>query len=246
MHPAKRLLSAAGLTSYRPRHLCGAARLVLVCGAAVAGLLSVPAVSFAASPLAFSSPVSVSPGAPYENEEQINAVSCPSTSLCVELDDGGGVVSTSDPTAATPVWSQHFDIDSSILTTNALSCPTTSLCVAVDNDGNVMISTDPGAAQPTWSLPGVDRRGRDLYIGLVPDARLVCCGRQRRGCGGNHRPDRRPRQTGVRRPHRRIEFAGRGFVCFDRSLRRGVDNDGNAMITTDPTAATPSGAPQRY
>ena len=78
-------------------------------------------------------------------------VRCPSTSLCVAVDDAGNVLETDDPSAATPNWSAPMNIDG----TNPLvfSCPSTSLCVAADTVGNVLTSEDPSAAQPMWSTP---------------------------------------------------------------------------------------------
>jgi hypothetical protein len=77
-------------------------------------------------------------------------VSCPSTSLCVAVDDNGNAVITTDPTAATPTWSTAKQIDPGQEPTG-VSCASTALCVAVDNNGNEVTSTNPTAPTPTWS-----------------------------------------------------------------------------------------------
>jgi hypothetical protein len=82
----------------------------------------------------------------------LNAISCPSTSLCVAVDPQGNAVLTTDPTDPVPTWGPPTNADTSTLLL-AVSCATTSLCVGVDDGGNAVISTNPTAASPTWSPP---------------------------------------------------------------------------------------------
>jgi hypothetical protein len=81
-------------------------------------------------------------------------VSCPSASFCVAIDGVGGVRTTANPGAESPVWTATTlpappgNVNNGNL--QHLSCPTTSFCVANDLTGYVYASTNPGAASPTW------------------------------------------------------------------------------------------------
>ncbi len=77
-------------------------------------------------------------------------VSCPSTGLCVAVDNEGNVLISTDPSAANPKWSTS-SVDGNGL--RRVSCPAASLCVATDWANDVVISTDPTSPTPTWSAP---------------------------------------------------------------------------------------------
>jgi hypothetical protein len=79
-----------------------------------------------------------------DNQTYLNAVSCASTSLCVAVGDSGDAHATTNPTAATPTWSNPLQIDNRN-TLTGISYPSASLCVAIDNVGNVIV----GALPPT-------------------------------------------------------------------------------------------------
>jgi hypothetical protein len=81
----------------------------------------------------------------------LDAVSCPTTRLCVAVDASGYVITTVDPTARSRVWSRPARIDGAALT--GVSCPTTRLCVAVDDAGSVLTSTNPTGGARAWSRP---------------------------------------------------------------------------------------------
>ena len=100
----------------------------------------------AGSSLKWAAPVRVDHQPPFAGE-YINAVSC-TTGLCVGVDQGGNVVSSTNPSGGSTAWKfRHVD-DVSL---DGVSCPSTALCVATDNNSNVLTSTDPAAATPTWT-----------------------------------------------------------------------------------------------
>jgi len=69
----------------------------------------------------------------------MNAVSCPTSSVCVAVDRAGRVVVSNNPTAGAAPWTvTNVDGTNSL---EAVSCPSTSLCVAVDAVGNVVVGT---------------------------------------------------------------------------------------------------------
>jgi hypothetical protein len=74
------------------------------------------------------------------DDHAINAVSCPSVSFCVAVDDHGQVLTSTNPFAGARHW-QADDGDTGRALT-ALSCPSASVCVAVDAQGNAVTTPD--------------------------------------------------------------------------------------------------------
>ncbi len=89
----------------------------------------------------------------------LQAISCPSRSLCVATDAAGNVLTSTDPTVAS-TW-RSVQVDNSggqpcgPVTCrpglSSLSCPSTSLCVAADSIGRVYTTTDPIGGPAAWS-----------------------------------------------------------------------------------------------
>lgn len=104
---------------------------------------SVPAV--ADSPLSWSTPVAI------DSPNTLNAVSCPSTSLCVAVDDAGSVVTTTNP-ASGPWTATVVDKSAAAFDIAGISCPSTSLCVAGDLGGRILTSTDPTGGASAWTI----------------------------------------------------------------------------------------------
>jgi Bacterial Ig-like domain (group 3) len=75
----------------------------------------------------------------------LEGVSCPSSGLCVAVDQFGNVVTSSNPTGGAAAWTvTHVDGINSLA---GVSCASSSLCVAVDRSGNVVTGT--GASTTT-------------------------------------------------------------------------------------------------
>jgi hypothetical protein len=69
----------------------------------------------------------------------VHGVSCPSSGLCVAVDDNGNVVVSSNPTGGAAAWTvTNIDGNNSL---RGVSCPSIDLCFAVDGIGNVVIGT---------------------------------------------------------------------------------------------------------
>lgn len=76
-------------------------------------------------------------------------VSCASDSLCVAVDSGGDLMTSTSPTATGTKWAiGHVAGTSSFL---GVACPSTSLCVATNSSGDVLTSTDPAGGSATWT-----------------------------------------------------------------------------------------------
>jgi hypothetical protein len=105
-----------------------------------------------AGPLKWTAPVRVN-HLPSFGGSSLNAVSCPSSTLCVAVDDAGNVATSSNPTGGASAWTvAKIDGTRPLV---GVSCPTSTLCVAIDGAGNTIISTTPTAAA-TWTVTNVD------------------------------------------------------------------------------------------
>ena len=82
-------------------------------------------------------------------------LSCPSRSLCVGVDNGGDVVTSTDPAGGASAW-RVVHIESPFLV--GVSCASASLCAAVDGSGDVVTSSRPSRGVAAWRVsrvPGV-------------------------------------------------------------------------------------------
>jgi len=83
-----------------------------------------------------------------------NAISCPSTSLCVALDTAGYVFWSTEPSGGAAAWrSAKIGGEYGL---KAVSCPSTSLCVAVGIEGDAITSTDPTGGAAAWHTATID------------------------------------------------------------------------------------------
>jgi hypothetical protein len=81
------------------------------------------------------------------------AVSCPSTTLCVAVDNTGHVLTSTNPTGGAGAWTAT---QLTIFTPGArISCPSALLCVGVDGGGAVFTSTNPTGGTSAWSVTSI-------------------------------------------------------------------------------------------
>ncbi len=94
-----------------------------------------------------------------EGVTMLNAVSCPSASLCVAGDTSGDAVTSTDPGSASSSWDPvHIDPRRAV---QQVACRSASLCVAVDDQGAVLTSSHPTAGAHAWRRV---RRLGDLQV----------------------------------------------------------------------------------
>jgi hypothetical protein len=98
-------------------------------------------------------------GPPVSARHGLQALSCPSASMCVALGEHEIVAST-DLEGGHGTWIKTSFEEAGPM--QGVACPSTSLCVAVDED-QVLTSTDLGAGADTWKATDVSRPG-----GAVP------------------------------------------------------------------------------
>ncbi len=87
------------------------------------------------------------------------AVSCPSTSLCVAVGVDGRIYSSTDPTGGRNAWRLTWTCSTPgdcAQDLTAVSCSSRSLCVGVDQQGDVITSTDPTGGTSAWTITSVD------------------------------------------------------------------------------------------
>ncbi|HEY1566675.1 MAG TPA: hypothetical protein VGF68_06635, partial [Solirubrobacteraceae bacterium] len=88
---------------------------------------------------------------------ELNAIACPTTTLCVAADGNGAIVTSTDPVKGT--WGSPVTVDApdgAPNTIQTITCPSAALCVAGDAAGNVVASTNPNGGAGAWSLSDVD------------------------------------------------------------------------------------------
>lgn len=170
-----------------------------------------------------------------DNQGVPDSVSCPSSSLCVGVDETGNVVTSTNPGAATPNWTLE-NIDGSTML-DGVSCPSSSLCVAVDAKGNVLTSTDPGAAPPTWTP--TDANGSTPLDGVSCASSSLCVAVGYSGSVVTSTDPGAPTPTWTP-----LTVSGGGILlgvsCPSSSLCAAVGGSGNVVTSSDPSAATPT------
>lgn len=88
----------------------------------------------------------------------LDAISCPSTTLCVTADDKGNVLTSTDP--ATGSWTTTPLAGAPQRGIEALSCPTTSFCLGTTS-GGVFTTTDPTGGTGAWTFAPVSAVGTE-------------------------------------------------------------------------------------
>lgn len=159
----------------------------------------------------------------------LDAVSCPSASLCVADDDAGAVVSSTDPAGGAGAWHRAL-VDSSAI--DGISCPSVSLCVAGDDQGRILTSADPAGGAGAWTSPeGVSTHE---LISVSCPAVSLCVAVE---FGGGHVWTSTNPTGGAGAWSSASIDSGPGLwavSCPTVSLCVAVDTNGNVLTSTDP------------
>jgi hypothetical protein len=84
----------------------------------------------------------------------ITDVACPTIRLCVVLDDGANVLTSTNPTGGARAWKRvRLRFTAGIFD---LSCPTAVMCVAIDGEGDAVTTTDPTGGPGAWTITSLD------------------------------------------------------------------------------------------
>ena len=169
-------------------------------------------------------------GSNIDGSNPINAVSCPSTALCVVVDGSGNAVTSTNPGAVTPVWTAvNIDPGNSVF---SVSCPNTGLCVAGDGSGNVVTTTNPTGNAASWTVSHVD--GNHL-IGAVSCAGATLC--VAADDSGNVVTSTNPTGGATAWTVAHVDgpsYFLNGISCPSSSLCVAVDSFGNVLESTNP------------
>jgi hypothetical protein len=205
----------------------------------LAGSLMANGVSaLAASPLSWSAPTLIDSSSA---QPELDAVSCPSASLCVGVDRFGGIVTSTDPAGDASAWSfaqvggtykPNEPCESVPLCLRGVSCPSSTLCVAVGAHGQVLVSSDPAGGAGAWRQSEVDE-GHAL-LGVSCPSTELCVAVDSAGDvltsadpGGG---------AGAWSATHLVEQVLRAVSCASESLCVAVDQAGDVVASKHPTA----------
>jgi len=176
----------------------------------------------AAAPLGWGS------AAPADAGHSLNAVSCPTTGLCVAVDSSGNVVFTTAPTS-TAAWTAVSPTVDSGHSLTSVSCASASLCFAADNHGSVFSSATPGTSA-AWTSESVD--GTTQINGISCPSAGLCVAVDN---GGVVRYSTTP-GTASSWVTASIDSANHltAVSCPTASLCAAVDNIGQVFVSTSP------------
>ncbi|HXA55221.1 MAG TPA: hypothetical protein VNV37_10165 [Solirubrobacteraceae bacterium] len=181
-----------------------------------------------ASPVSWASPVAVDDQPPFASPTEVSGVACPSTELCVAVDNVGDVLSTTNPTGGTAAWRSARVAEDF----TAVACPSTELCVAIGGH-TIATSTDPTGGAAAWSIVHV---GRELAALSCASARLCVATNEH---GGDVWTSTDPAGgAGAWSEATVEERALSGISCPSVKLCVGVDDGDDVVTSTDPTGGT--------
>jgi WD40-like Beta Propeller Repeat len=97
-----------------------------------------------------------------------NALSCPSTSLCVAV--GNTVSVSTDPTGGGSSWTT-VNLPAHDVAPDDVSCPSTQLCLVTGYDGSLAVSTDPAGGVGDWRIVKLDADEalRGVFCSSLPE-----------------------------------------------------------------------------
>lgn len=198
--------------------------LGLVAVVFVALPLAVPAAEAAGASLTWSAPIPLDLA-----NGTLRAVSCPSASLCVAVDQSGNVVTSTNPTGGPSAWTAA-SIDASNLFLNGVSCQTASLCVAVDGNGDAVRSTNPTGGASAWSTTPISANG--LNGVSCPSTTSLCVAVDG---GGDVVTSTNGGSTWSSPVNVDSSTLLTAVSCTSAPLCVAVDQNGNSVASTDPT-----------
>jgi hypothetical protein len=167
-------------------------------------------------------------------------VSCPTESLCVAVSgrraEAGKVFTSTDPTGDVSAWheadlGEPFDL-------RAVSCSSATFCVAAGANGELVASRDRAGGPGAWTAVGAPG-GSGALQSIDCIAALCLTG----NAGGNLLAATEPTAVASWR-----EASGGGSVqitgsaCASPSACLAVDNNGDVIVSTEPTGAHPAWA----
>jgi hypothetical protein len=167
-------------------------------------------------------------------------VSCPTESLCVAVSgrrvNQGKVFSSTDPTGGAAAW-HEADLGEG-LDLRAVSCSSATLCIAAGANGELIASTDPTGGAGAWSNVGVPGGARGASILQSIDCVTGAC--LTGNTGGNLLAAVEPTNLASwRGTNGGTSVQITGSACVSASACLAVDDNGDVIVSTEPTGARP-------
>ena len=184
-------------------------------------------------------PWTLSAASPIDTSRNLEAVACPSSTLCLAVDASGGVVTSLDGGAS---WSSASPLDAGHALTD-ISCPTATFCAAVDNAGNVLISSTP--ASVPWTTTNLITGSSLTSISCANTALCVTTANDANGTvfatgNASAAPPAAPTWSSTR-----LDPTGAPMKvsCSTVGLCAIVDAKGEALTSDDPAGGPPTWKP---
>lgn len=170
-------------------------------------------------------------------DTHLESVSCPDPGFCVAVSGNretpGKVLSSSNPTGPGSAW-QEVQLDSS-LDLRGVSCTSRALCFAVASKGRILRSTNPGGGAGAWEEVGTPGGAGDLEaVDCLEGSPFLCL---TGNSGGNLLTTTSPAASSWTETNGGASVQVTGVSCASASRCVAVDNNGNVMVSSDPTAA---------
>lgn len=228
-----------------------AVRVLLVVGVLLGVALGVFAAPAGARTVRFtwSRPAVVDRAPISKKADWIGEIVCPSASFCAALDGNGELLTTERPASGAHAWTARRIVQypDSLA---ALACPSAGLCVAVTDGGGLLSSTNPTGPASAWRLtagvpydiPGVEADA--TFAVACPTTSLCVAANGNEGtlmvttdpAGGSWQPEQ------VVDPASGCELGEpspcaqqiTALACPSATACVAVDDDGNALSSTDP------------
>jgi len=163
--------------------------------------------------------------------QSLSAISCPTASLCVAVDQSGNVAVSTEPTGGRSAW-QLANIDGAGGALAGVSCPSAGLCIATDFGGRVLTSTDPTGGLSAWNAAAVTTNG--LNAVSCPSISL-CVAVDRDGdVFASQDPTVGAASWTLAASEPGDDLTG--VSCPSLSLCVAVDNAGDAVVSTNPSS----------
>ncbi len=165
-----------------------------------------------------------------ERHTHMTGISCPSPTLCIAVAYGSRIVSSTNPTGDASAWTEvelgdRFDF-------RGVSCPSVSFCAAVDNEGAIVTSSNPTGPASAWQFVG--RPGGPGSLNGISCPSLDLCVTGNAGYMITSTEPARDAGSWTARAAG-TGLPVKGVSCPTTSACAAVDNNSDAMVSTDPT-----------
>jgi hypothetical protein len=172
----------------------------------------------------------------FSTNYQLNGISCPSTTLCVTDDGIGNGFFTTNPTAATPAWTQTTVEKPHSALGGEIACPSAKLCVIASENGTVAVTSTPMAVSHPWAVAKITGQFGSL---TCPTVKLCVAG----ASSGSVWVSRHPAASKSAWKQVKVNGVGVGALeaasCASTKLCAVVSYNGNVILSKDPTASKP-------